>query len=106
MDSAILMEVLRKFRAALARQGVADARIVLFGSQADGTADEDSDIDVVVISRAFEGMEYWDRLNVLTEAIYEVWEPIEATAVTPAEWESGELTITRIARHGKVVIEA
>jgi len=29
---------------------------------------------------------YWKRINILTDAIYQVFTPIEASAFTPDEW--------------------
>ena len=61
-----------------------DARIYLFGSYAKGTWLEDSDIDLVVVSRAFEGMSFWERGAVLRRlASREV--AFEILAYTPEE---------------------
>jgi len=63
-----------------------DARIYLFGSFARGTWLDDSDVDVVVVSRAFEGMEFWERGAMLRRlASREV--PFEILAYTPEELE-------------------
>ncbi len=64
--------------------------MILFGSYATGKYKEGSDIDVVVISDNFEGKNYWERIDILSDAIYEVFEPIEAVAMTPEEWERKE----------------
>ena len=78
-------------------------QLILFGSHAAGTAREDSDIDSVVISSSFVNKSYWDRINILTDAIYEVFAPIEASAFTPDEWKSKRSLITDYAENGLLV---
>ena len=77
--------------------------LILFGSHAVGTAHEDSDIDLVVISSSFSGKSYWERIDILTDAIYKVFAPIEASAFTPSEWKSGKSLIVDYARNGILV---
>ncbi|MCX7044518.1 MAG: nucleotidyltransferase domain-containing protein [Candidatus Sumerlaeota bacterium] len=103
MDKAAVLSVLARFRKALEKQGVNDARLILFGSQAKGTAREDSDIDLIIISVSFEGKTFWERIQLTSKAICEVFEPIEAIAMTPSEWESGESIIAEYARDGEVI---
>jgi hypothetical protein len=73
------------------------------GSHSTGTQREDSDIDLVVISEDFAGRDYWERIDVLAAAIVRVFEPIEAIARTPKEWESGDSRIVDYARNGEIV---
>jgi len=77
--------------------------LIIFGSYAAGTYREGSDIDIVVISEDFAGKDYWKRIDVLSDAIYEVFEPIEAIPFTPEEWESGRSDIVEYSRKGEVV---
>ncbi len=76
---------------------------MLFGSYVTGQYRDDSDIDLVVISRDFENKSYWERIDRLSDAIYEIFEPIEARAFTPKEWNSRESIITDFAQNGEVV---
>ncbi len=39
----------------------------------------------------------------MSDAIYEVFEPIEAVALTVEEWEKGESTIAEYAKKGEVI---
>ena len=100
MDKTEVLSILAHFRKALAKQGVHNARLMLFGSYAHGNPHEGSDIDLVVVSDDFAGKDYWQRIDILTEAIYEVFEPIQAVAVTPDEWSAGDLTICEFAKDG------
>ena len=51
-------------------------------------------------------MSYWQRIDVLTDAIYEIFVPIEAKAMTPAEWEQGDSLIAEVAKNGEVLFTA
>jgi predicted nucleotidyltransferase len=95
-----ITEIVNQFRRALQRKGVNSERIILYGSYAKNNAREDSDIDLVVISRDFANLTLGQRYAVLGEAIAEVMEPIEPLAYTPEEFanlplSSGIATATR-----------
>ncbi len=78
-------------------------KLILFGSYVTGANREGSGIDVVVISKDFAGKDYWERTNILSQTIYDVFEPIEAVALTPDEWENGESAIVEYAKTGEIV---
>lgn len=103
MDQGTAIKTLKKFEKALESLDIQVQQIILYGSHATGTAREDSDIDVVVISPSFAGKSYWERIDILSEAIYQVFAPIEATAVTPEEWQAGKSLIVNYARDGLLV---
>ena len=106
MDKGEVLVIIEQFRLALLKQGVKSAQIILFGSYANGTFREGSDIDLIVVSPDFEGMEYWQRIHAIVEALLEVWEPIEAIAMTPEEWKRGDSMIAQFAREGEVAYSA
>jgi predicted nucleotidyltransferase len=103
MDKSAVLKIIENFRNVLELKGVKAEKIILFGSYATGQYREDSDIDLVVISRDFNNKTYWQRIDLLSEAIYDIFEPIEATAFTPDEWNSKESIITDFAQNGEVV---
>ncbi len=103
MDKRAVLEIISAFRKAIESGGIKADKLILFGSHATGECREDSDIDIVVISRDFNNKSYWERIDILSSAIYEIFEPIEATAFTPEEWESGESLIVDYAKNGEVV---
>ncbi len=84
--------MIARYREELARRGVRVERIYLFGSHRDGTQREGSDVDLVVVSRDFEGLGLWERLGILGAAAGLILEPIEAAGFTPEEIEEGKLT--------------
>ena len=105
MDKKKVLDIIAKFRKALETEGIKIERIILYGSWAKGTPQEGSDIDLVVISRDFRDKGYWQRIDILSDAIYQVFEPIEAVGLTPEEWKRGDSTITAFARDGEKVFE-
>lgn len=103
MDKKEVLEIIDRFKSALTSSGIKVDRIILYGSYFDGVPHEGSDIDLVVISRDFENKGFWERIEILTEAICEVFEPIEALPMTPDEWERGDSMMAQIAKKGEVV---
>ena len=107
MDKEAALETLSRVRARIERRGVRVSKLVLYGSFAAGTARETSDINVVVISDDCEGKGYWERIDLLSDAIYEVFAPLEAVAMTPEEWERGDSFVVDYAKkNGEVVFTA
>jgi len=103
MDKNTAIEATRKFRKALEERNIKVDKIILFGSYSKGTQRDGSDIDVAVISKDFEGRNYWERIDILTDAIYEVFQPIEAVPFTPKEWEKGDKLIINYAAEGEAI---
>lgn len=91
------------FRKELMAKGINISRIILYGSCAKGMETDSSDIDVVVISNDFAEKDYWERIDILSDAIYNVFEPIEAVAMTPEEWQKGDSFVVDYAKNGEVV---
>jgi len=106
MGKAAVLKIIGQFKDALEKKGIKIDRIVLFGSYAAGRQRQSSDIDLVVISNDFSGMGYWQRIDLLSDAIYEVFKPIEAVAMSGSEWEKGDSFIADFARNGEVVFAA
>ena len=103
MGKKDVLNILKHFKEALERNRIHVDRLILFGSWAKGTQQEGSDIDVVVISKDFDNKDYWERIKILSHAIYQVFQPIEAVAMTPQEWNSNESPICEFAKDGEVV---
>jgi predicted nucleotidyltransferase len=103
MDKSSAIDIIRRYRKAIEARNVVVNKIVLFGSYASGNQREGSDIDVAVISDDFCDKGYWDRIDILSDALCEVFEPIEAIALTTDEWEHGDKSIIEFARIGEVI---
>lgn len=103
MDKNAVVDIVKQYGHAVENQGIHVSKIVLYGSYAKGNWHDGSDIDIVVISDDFAGKKYWDRIDILARATYEVWKPVEAVAMTPEEWERGDSMVVDFARDGEVV---
>jgi len=77
--------IIRRFRVELEKMGIHCERVLLFGSQATGTADEGSDIDLFIISPDWARYGERERLEMLGIAAARILEPIQARGVTPEE---------------------
>lgn len=103
MDKKSVLDLVKKFQKVLESKGTKVDRIILYGSYAEGTQHEGSDVDLVVISNDFVKHGYWERIDILSQAIYELFEPIEAVAMTPDEWSRGQSLLVDYAKRGEVV---
>lgn len=103
MDKSYTLNIISHFKKILEVKGIKVNKVILYGSWLKGNQREDSDIDLVVISEDFKDKGYWERIDILSDAIYELFEPIEAVAMTPEEWEKGDSVIVDYARDGEIV---
>lgn len=103
MNQKAALRTVKRFRHALESTEFRIDRLILFGSHANGTAREDSDIDVVVISPSFANKDYWERIDILSEAIYRILAPIEASAFTPEEWHEDKSLLVDYAKNGVLI---
>ncbi len=89
----------------LERKGVTVEYIVLFGSVARGDHVEDSDLDFIIVSRSWQGMEVEERLSLL----YRLWDkPRDATFIplTPSELvrlRDKSITVAEALRDGIII---
>jgi len=98
-----VLDLIQKYQSGLEEQHVHIQKIILYGSWANGNAHDDSDIDVVVISNSFEGKGYWERIELLSQAIYKIFAPIEAVAMTQEEWDNKSSSVYVYAKDGEIV---
>jgi predicted nucleotidyltransferase len=106
VESAIV-DVIRRYLAALPEVGIHASRAVLFGSFATGQAHEWSDIDLVVIAPEFDSRRDHEAVMSLWRTRTAVDDRIEPIACGELEWEGDDgRPILTIARREGVVIEA
>lgn len=103
MDKKAVLKIISDFGKALESENVKPQQIILFGSYAVGKQREDSDIDLIVVSDDFKDKNYWQRIDILSSAVYKVFKPIEAIAMTQEEWKNSNSPITDYAREGEVI---
>ncbi len=102
-----LIETIEYFRKQLLYEGVSISKIILFGSQAAGTANENSDIDIVVVSEDFAGKSISERVKLINMAdartIKKFMVPLDVVLMTEKDLESETSILAGYARRGKVI---
>lgn len=102
-----LIETIEYFRNQLLLEGISISKIILFGSQASGTANNDSDIDIVVVSEDFEGKSIFERVKLLNKAdartIKKFMVPIDVILMSEMDYESQTSILASYARKGRVM---
>lgn len=83
-------EIIKQYTSKLTELGIRVEGVILFGSYAKGHPREDSDIDLLVVSRDFETMNIRERLEILGVASARIMQPIQAKGYTLQEMESKE----------------
>lgn len=91
----------------LRETGLNIEKIILFGSQTSGEATEESDIDIIVISRDFRNKDIFKRARLTKEAeiatIRKFMIPFDILTMTPEEYESENSLLSDYAREGEIV---
>jgi predicted nucleotidyltransferase len=86
-----IKKIITRYAEELSKTGIRIAAIYLYGSYAHGLAHEGSDIDLIVVSHDFEGMNIRERLELLGIISARILEPIQAYGLTPEEVEKHKL---------------
>ncbi len=95
---------LEKLKKNLERKGVRVEKLIVFGSRVRGDHLESSDLDVMVISKDWEGIPFPRRLQIIQEC----WESkklgLDGFGYTPEEFERGRsfVLISQAVREGIV----
>ncbi len=86
-----LKRIIERYRRQLTELGIHPTRILLYGSQADGTAQEGSDVDLIVISDDWKPLSHRQRLEILGVAAARILEPVQAQGFTVEEINSKQV---------------
>ena len=81
------------------QHGIAVEAAYLFGSWVQGRANEQSDIDLAIVSPAFEGTKFYDRRK-LYRAVIEVDVGIETHPYRPQDFSESNPFVREILRTG------
>lgn len=87
-----LKHIVKRYRTQLEKMGIHPTRVLLYGSQASGTAGEGSDIDLIVVSGDWEKYNQRQRLELLGIAAARILEPVQAQGFTPSEIKRKQIT--------------
>lgn len=100
-------ESVKKYLARLREEGIEPAYAVMFGSQAKGTADDWSDIDLVVVSSKYDGDYNHKDVEKLWIIAGQIDSRIEPVACGVREWEANDnRSIIEVARREGMTIAA
>lgn len=86
MDKEI-RRILKIYSKNLEERGIQAQKILLFGSYAKGSQKAHSDLDLLVISEDFKGMDLWERLSLLGRARIGIEKPMEILGLTEEEYQ-------------------
>lgn len=102
-----LDKIISDFVALLSRATRVEA-VVLYGSYANGSPDEWSDIDIAVVSPDFEGVPMWERQRIISRATVDRDSSLSPIGYPSSEYHNpGPHSFLReIIRTGRVVYEA
>jgi hypothetical protein len=87
-----LEQIIGRFRRQLEKMGIHTERVMLYGSQAAGSAREGSDIYLIVISDDWKSLTQRERLELWGIAAARILEPVQAQGFTPAEISRRRIT--------------
>ncbi len=104
MDKTTVSEVIEFLEECMKQQGITVSKIVLFGSLAKGDADEESDVDVAIISNDFKGKGIFQRAQMTKEpeikTIRKFMVPLDIVTLTPEEYENETSLVAAYAKEG------
>jgi len=91
-DVATVHEIIEQMHQALQENGVKPCHIALFGSFLHGNNHNESDMDIIIISETFEGVDIFERINMTLKAQREIRKryvvPMDILLKTPEEYDS------------------
>jgi predicted nucleotidyltransferase len=97
-----VVDLIKKYIARLNQHNISVQKVLLFGSYNKGTPRADSDIDIAVISTAFEGDRYSDRRRIVPFR-RGIDSRIDPVPFTPEEFAAGGMLIDEIKGTGKEI---
>jgi len=106
MVARTIIETVRLYLRVVRKNGIPVSYGVLYGSQARGTAHENSDIDLLVVSPHFDGKKNFDEVNMLWRLTARTDSRVEPIPVGEREWkEDDSRAIIEIARREGLIIK-
>ena len=109
MDYREIEEIVNYFTDRLKAEAVQVNQIILFGSQSNGSANSESDIDLCVVSRDFEGKGILERAKMIRNAeiatIKKYLIPLDIINMTPEELANGVSLAAQFVSNGNVIYE-
>ncbi len=98
-----ILNIIQRYYNIVSRQNINIEKLYLFGSYAKGTADEDSDIDIAVISENFKGDRFLDR-RLLVPLRRGIDRRIEPVPFRPEDFKDYDPLVNEIIKNGMRII--
>jgi len=96
MDKNTVLTAIKFFEKCLIDKGINLSKIVLFGSYANGNPNQESDIDIVIISNDFDGKNIFERAILTKDAeiltIKKFLIPLDILTLSINEYESQNIS--------------
>jgi len=100
--SSVIQDV-KKYIVVLRENGIPVEKVLLFGSWARGTAKEDSDVDIALISSFFTGDRFMDRRKIVPFR-RKINNNIEPMPFNPQDFAAGGVLVDEIRRYGEEIV--
>jgi predicted nucleotidyltransferase len=103
-----IIKIKKILKTLLKERGIDVEKIVVFGSYAKSKEKEDSDIDIMIVSKDFRNKDIFQRVE-LTRGIHrklidEIMKPFDIMYYSDEEWVAGNSLIINAAKEEGVVI--
>lgn len=103
MDKKQIAEIVKFFKQRLKKK-LHSPEVILFGSYADGTPHQDSDIDLLVVSPEFERKTIFERADLTKDAEHETIRkylvPLDVMDLSPSEFKNESSLVASFAKNG------
>lgn len=96
----LILPTVRSFAEAVRQQGIPLRHVILFGSHANGTEREWSDVDVALVADEFVGVPFEDIRRFIDVAIQPPFICFEYHTFNTADFENGDPFVAEIRRTG------
>ncbi len=94
----------KKYIKVLRENGISVDRALLFGSWVKGTAREESDVDVALVSSVFTGDRFMDRRKIVPFR-RKINTSIEPMPFRPEDFASGGILVEEIRAYGEEIVD-
>lgn len=95
MDKATIDEVIAYLKQSLEQNGIQVGSIALFGSALHGNMSKDSDIDLIIISPDFRGLDLFERAKISMKSEIETMKkfriPMDIINMAPEEYDDSNM---------------
>jgi predicted nucleotidyltransferase len=100
--------IVKILRQMFQERGLSLDKIVLFGSMARGTERQDSDIDIIIVSKDFRKKSIFERVELIAgigrELVRKTKKPFDMMFYSDQEWEKGNsLVINAAKKQGQIL---